>query len=424
MFAESFLHYIWKHRLFNPSQLVTVEGEEITVINPGTHNTNAGPDFQNARIKIGSTEWAGSVEIHINGKDYFRHKHQEDDAYLNVILHVVYNADKLLDHVQTLELKGRIPNRLVQKYKALTTVSHKIACESSIGLVDGMYVSSWVQRVAVERMEKKVEQYKHILSESENDWDYLLLVLLARAFGSNLNAQPFEMLIRRLDKGKLVKKHTADLMQLEAILFGMAGLLHDPRGNNEAYRNELAEEFVHIQHKHNLKEMDYTIWKFMRTRPSNFPTARLAQLCAVIHSDVLSLSMVVEADVDTIISSWDQITLQSYWVAHYNFGSSRKKKLKNHFSDQLIQTVMINAIAPFLFLYGSATDQDEMMTKALQVLEQIPAENNAIIREYESLGISTQNALDSQGLLGMYKDYCSQKKCVNCTIGNRILQAE
>lgn len=424
MFGESFLHYIWKHRLYNQSRLVTVEGEEIFVINPGIQNTNAGPDFQNARIRIGNTEWAGSVEIHINSTDYFRHNHQSDDAYNNVILHVVYHADKLLDHVSTLELKGRIPKRLIQKYQALTSVSRKIPCGPSISNVDDMYVGAWVQRMAVERMENKVAQYKQLLLESENDWDYVLMVLLARAFGSNLNAQPFEMLVRRLDKGKLIRKYRADIIQLEAVMFGMAGLLNESDLPNTEYESKLWTEFTHIMHKHDLKSMNKTIWKFMRTRPSNFPTARLAQLCAVLHSDILSVSILTETNVDSILKRWRQVSLQPYWVDHYNFGNTRRKKLKNHFSDQLIHIVMINAVSPFLFLYGTITGQDAVKEKALEVLEKIPVENNAIIRQYKTLGLSTQNALDSQGLLGMYKDYCSQKKCVNCTIGNRILQAE
>ncbi|MCJ8209322.1 DUF2851 family protein [Mucilaginibacter sp. RS28] len=424
LFTEDFLYYVWKFRLYDRNLLQTTAGEPVEIIHPGMQNTNAGPDFYNARIKIGDTLWAGNVEIHVAASDWHKHGHHRDKAYENVILHVVYKND-MPESVRAktlpiLELNERINGDLYSRYHNLIYGNQQIIpCEGTIKTVDDLTLRNWMTRVLVERLEKKSTAVLKNLEHNRGDWEETFYQHLAANFGFKVNALPFEMMAKSLPQ-QILGKHKNSPLQIEALVFGQAGFLEDEFKDD--YPKQLKTEYGFLRKKYNLQPIEKHLWKFARMRPLNFPTLRLAQFAAlVVQSNHLFSKIIEIADTKTLHQLFDDVAVNTYWDNHYRFEVESKPALKTMGSSS-VDNLMLNTIALFLFSYGKQYQQQKYTNRALQLLEQLPAENNAIVNDFVSLGVKIKTAFDSQALLELRSSYCNHKQCLQCGVGNKILR--
>lgn len=423
--TEEFLQYIWKHALLDRSAVSTTDGEPIEIIRAGLHNSDAGPDFFNAKIKIGNTLWAGNVEVHIKSSDWFKHKHQNDGAYKNVILHVVWEHDKDIELpggfvLPALQLKDFVSSDIYKKYEELKSSSKSIPCEKEIQKVNQLTLTSWMDRLVAERLERKTNLISSNLEKSINDWEETFYRLILRTLGNPLNSEPFERLATVLPF-KIIHKHRADILQVEALLLGQAGFLE---GNfKDEYIIRLQKEYQYLKNKLALTPMLKSEWKFMRIRPPQFPTIRLAQLAAVIHSQEHLFRKAMEADTEYDIIKLFSVKLSEYWLTHF-----RPDKLSNRKAGPIgkstIEILIINAVIPAMFIYGRNTGKEEISEKALGILHIIKPEKNNIIKKWESISIKAADAYESQALLQLRKEYCDLRRCVNCAIGHQLMNVK
>lgn len=424
LFTEDFLYYVWKFRLFDRNGLETANGEPVEIVHPGMHNTNSGPDFHNARIKIGDTVWAGNVEIHVAASDWHKHKHHNDKAYNNVILHVVYKNDMpqspQLKQLPTLELANRIPGELYGRYHQMMYGNQQlIPCEGTISVVDSLTMRNWLTRVLVERLEKKSAAVLETLALNKGDWEETFYQHLAANFGFKVNALPFEMLAKSLPQAML-GKHKNSSLQIEALIFGQAGFLEDDLADE--YPNQLKTEYRFLRKKYNLTPVEKHIWKFARMRPLNFPTIRLAQFAALIaRSNHLFSKLIEIKEVPALIDLFSNIPVHAYWDDHYRFDVIAKPASKQMGASS-VNNLLLNTLALVLFSYGKYNQQERYINRSLQLLEQLPAEQNAIIDDFEVLGVKSKTAFETQALLELRNNYCNFKKCLQCGVGNKILR--
>ena len=420
---EDFLQYVWRMGLFDPTNLQTTAGERVEIIQKGMHNTDAGPDFLQAQIIIGDTRWAGNVEIHLHASEWNKHQHQNDKAYNNVILHVVLDEDEPVNNqngnrIPCLELKNRIPKGLENKYLRLMNSEYWIPCQHQFHQVAAITKNSWLDRLLVERIEGRLEQFEERLSSNKNNWEETFYLFLVRAFGLKVNNEPFERLALSLPLNILLK-HKNNLFQMEALLFGQAGLLGGDF--RDEYPQSLQKEYQFLRKKYQLTPLPVEMWRFMRMRPANFPTIRIAQIATLIYQTEHLFSKILAArNIDEFINLF-QLRLSHYWKNHYIFDKespSRKKTL----GKQAIQLLVINTVAPFVFLYGVKQGDNQYKDKALDLLASIPPEKNKIINEWEKLGMEPISAYQTQALLQLKKAYCDRKRCVECSIGHQVLK--
>lgn len=419
--SERLLHFIWQFQYFNRSELATTAGEPVQVHSAGQYNTNQGPDFQNAKIRIQKTTWAGHVELHVKTSDWKKHKHQGDKNYDNVILHVVWEHDtepgELSNNLPVLELKGRVSKILLQRYEELMNHSSFIPCEKMLGTVKAITWRSWKDRLLAERLQRKAATAEQYLQENNYHWEETFWWLLARNFGAKVNAAAFEEIARSLPVN-ILAKHKTQLQQLEALLFGQAGLLKEKR--NDDYYNLLQREYLFLQQKYKLQPIHQPV-HFLRMRPGNFPTVRLAQLAALIQNSAHLFSKIKETVKAKDVKALFDVTANDYWHYHYRFGEATAFKKKNLGGD-MMDNILINTIAPVLFAYGSYHHEEKYKDKALQWLEKTAAESNSITKGFEQLGIENKNAFDSQALIELKNEYCSKKRCLECGVGNGLLK--
>ncbi|MEA2105889.1 MAG: DUF2851 family protein [Bacteroidota bacterium] len=418
---EEFLHYLWKYTLFNTSNLRTQTNEKVEVINPGLHNMDAGPDFFNAKIKIGDTTWAGNVEIHLKSSDWYHHQHHTDKAYDNVILQVVHQHDKDVylsnnSLVPTMEIQ--FDEILLKNYEKLIDSESWIACEKDLHTVDDFLIQKWIEALMIERLKDKALRLKQELKQTQNNWEETFYRHLARNFGFKLNAEPFELLARSLPL-KILAKHKNNLMQIEALLFGQAGFLNEETG--DVYYQKLKREYQFLNHKFQLKPIAKHLWKFLRSRPGNFPTVRLAQFAALIFQSKSLFSQIMDEQDMRKIRQMLQAKPSEYWETHYHFNKKSVKKTKP-LGQSAIQILLINTAVPFLFVYGKHRGKEEFCDRALRLLSQIKPENNSIISNWKRLGLKPENAFESQALIQLKNKYCTFKKCLQCSIGNYIIK--
>ena len=421
---EDFLHFLWKYKLFQSDSLFTEEGESIQIVNPGRHNTNAGPDFFDARIRIGDTLWAGNIEIHQRASDWNKHGHQNDPVYRNTILHVVSWSDiqvfnDLGSCVPVLVI--RWPHWIEDNYEMLIKSQDWIGCASLLYQVDPFRIKFFLNGIVIERLKQKIEAISKVLTETKDDWGETFYCMLARNFGLKENALPFEMVARSLPQSVLARHHDS-LFQTEALLFGQAGLLGEELFGDEYYL-ELRKEYRFLAVKYGLKPIEGHLWKFMRMHPGNFPTIRLAQFAMLIHHSKGLFSAVIEANNLEDLQQLFMVKASDYWDSHYSFNkpSVNRKKV---FGDQIFSLIVINVVVPFYFLYGESQNKLFLKDRALVILEQMPAENNSAISRWAGAGIIAANALESQALLHLQRNYCEPRKCLDCTIGHKIIVHE
>jgi len=422
-FPEEFLHYLWKFCLLKKQKFKTTSGDDLDIINVGLHNNHAGPDFESAKIRIGDTLWAGNVEIHIRSSDWNRHQHQFDPAYDNVILHVVSEHDQKIirndgTEIPVFEVKDLIPPEIAQNYDSLMAGLNWIPCEKHLSGIDPFFLKNWLSRILVERLEERSIQVKELLKEYKGSWDDAFYITLARNFGFKTNALPFEMMARSLPH-HLLGKYKDRAVQIEALIFGQAGFLNE--NMNEEYPRLIMHEYSFLRKKHDLIPVDTYLWKYMRLRPRNFPTLRLAQFAAlIIKSSHLFSRILNENDNKVIIKMFSELPLNSYWETHYRFGL-KCHQVKSTLGNDSIDNILINTVAVFSFAFGLLQGKNKQMNKGLNILEKLNPESNAVIRRFIELGFIPENAGHTQALLQLKKSYCDQKKCLSCGIGIKIL---
>ena len=417
---ESILHYFWQNKLFVSQEIKTTDGERVEIIDVGRINTDAGPDFFNAKIKIGDTLWAGNVEIHTASSEWNKHNHQQDKAYDSVILHVVLQADSdvyRIDGTKIPQLELKFPQQIETNYELLFSQQKWILCADKIDQVPSIVIQSWKNALLTERLEQKMSAIESLLNENNRHWEEAFYITLARSFGFGTNSQAFESLAKSLPLSVL-GKHKDQLFQLEALLFGQAGLLD--LETYDDYSANLKKEYEFLRAKYELNPLEKSQWKLLRLRPDNFPHVRIAQFAALIHSSTKLFSKITENPNLTYIRTLFAYETSTYWKANYLFGRESKVRTKR-LGEQSINGLIINTVVPFLFCYADQKKNDDLKDRALQILEQLESEHNAIITGWKTLGLNVDNAFDSQSLLQLKKSYCDEKKCLRCRIGHKIL---
>lgn len=415
---EQLLQFIWQFQYFNKGALNSTNGENIRVYHPGQLNRDQGPDFFNAKIRVGDTTWVGNVELHCHSSDWEKHRHHTDKNYHNVILHVVWVNDKAIENnIPVLELSGRVSILLLQRYAQLMVSSSFIPCEKNIGSVKEIVWRSWKDRLVAERLARKAKHAEGFLQKNNYHWEETFWWLLARNFGMKVNADAFEATAQSLPLSVLAK-HKNQIHQLEALLLGQAGLLQNEF--EEDYPRMLKKEYLFLKKKYQLPPVQVPV-HFLRMRPGNFPTIRLAQLSMVVHESSHLFSKIKETDdLDSIKESFD-VTANDYWHYHYRFDELTVFKKKKP-GTSMVDNIIINTIVPVLYLYGNYNHEEKYKQKALRWLEQTVAEENAITKGFSQLLIENKNACDSQALIELKNEYCNKKRCLECSVGNAILK--
>jgi hypothetical protein len=421
---EDFLSFVWQFRLFTSRQLVSTSGESLEILEPGFLNSHAGPDFFNAKIKIGPTIWIGNIEIHIKSSDWSAHGHTTNTAYDNVILHVVYEDDLQVQRtdgsrIQTLVVKDYLPTSLLDRYELLITGMTNFPCERQIQNLEPVTLHSWFSRVLMERYETKYLEVFQVLKNTKGNWEATFFHLLARSFGFKTNSIPFELLAGSIDL-QLFARYKDNPIQIEALIFGQAGFL--AADFQERYPAQLKSEYRFLKKKFSLQALDPSVWKFLRMRPASFPTVRLAQFAALMIKSQHLFSLILEADsLKSIKSHFEHLPVHSYWTNHYHFGKA-SLPTQTQMGALSIENIIINTVCLTLFSYGKAMDQPAFIDRAFAILEQLQGEKNSITAHYKNSGIKIENAFISQALLQLNKSYCTKKKCLNCGIGVKILK--
>ncbi len=416
--TEQLLQFIWQFQYYNKNELTTANDEDLEIISVGTHNTNQGPDFLDGQIKCDNTILAGSIELHINSSDWINHKHSQDKNYNNVILHVVWENDKDLKLTfPVLELKSRVSNLLLSKYEMLMNAKQFIPCEQQIAGINEIIIIAWKERLLVERLQEKASYVSKLLKENNQHWEEVFWQMIARNFGIKLNSDAFEAIAKALPIN-ILAKHKNQLLQIEALLMGLAGLLDN--GFEEEYPKMLQREFKFLQTKHNLVKVKISTL-FLRMRPANFPTLRLSQLAALVHESNHLFSKIKDAATIKEVEKMFNVTANDYWHYHYTFEEQTEYKKKN-LGKQMVQNIIVNTILPVLYAYGWYNNNEIYKLKALQWAEQLLPEINNITKGFEALGLANKSAYDSQALIQLKNKYCNEKRCLECAVGNKILK--
>lgn len=415
---ERLLQYIWQQQHYNTQSLTTTTGESLEILHPGTWNNHQGPDFSQARIRMGQIQMAGTIELHIRHSDWYRHHHHTDRNYGNVILHVVWEDD-LPGQVPVwpvLELSGRVPGTLLQTYQRWMQEAGFIPCGKQLSQVPEQAWMSWKDYMLMERLSRKgadLLQQRHV---PDGHWEEIYWRLLARYFGGKVNADAFEDMALRTPL-KVIERHKHSIHQLEALLFGQCGLLKTPF--EDPYPEMLRKEYLVLQRKHHLKPANIPV-HFLRMRPGNFPSVRLAQLAALLYKDTALFEQLLQCRDQRDYREFLTVTANDYWHHHYRFSEATQFQPK-HTGQQFIDTLIINVACPALYSYGEETHQPSLSDKALQWLATLPAENNQVINGFERLGLKPESAADSQSFLHLKAVYCDQRRCLECRAGISLL---
>ncbi len=424
---EEFLHWLWKNGYYDAGGLCDADGVPIEVLTPGEYNRDAGPDFFSTRLRIGGTEWAGNTEIHINSSDWYRHGHHTDHAYENVILHLVINNDAdtfTLSGRRLLNVTIRFDQGLWDNYVSLINNPSPLSCHGMIGTVDIPEVKQWLWKLAVDRLIRKGDEVERTVALTRNDWEETLYRRVVRYFGFRVNTGPFELLATRLPL-KIIRKHADRLTQVEALLFGTAGLLEETlfREAADDYFNLLAREYRMLRSKYSLQPVEGWLWKFHRLRPANFPTVRIAQLAALLcHSQGL-FSRVLEGYDRHSLGVILGAEASPYWRSHYQFGRV-VPAVTGRAGRQAVDLLIINAIVPLLFAYGRVRQQQEWCDRAVALLDSLPPETNGVVNDFVRAGLRPGSALASQALLELRNQMCRKQRCLHCPIGSSIIASE
>lgn len=421
---EKLLQFIWQHQYFNTLQLRTSCEKNLKILFPGEWNQNQGADFLDAKVRIDETIWAGNVEIHTFSSDWNLHHHSKDANFGNVILHVVWRHDTQItgvngDILPTLELESIIPNMLLNKYEILMNASDLIPCGKQFKAVQEFLLVNWKEKLILQRLQRKSLLIHKFSIENNFHWEETFWWLIARNFGATVNADCFENIARSIP-GNILAKHKHQVIHLEAILFGQARLLD--KNFTEAYPRMLQKEFKFFKEKYKFSSLSLQLF-FLRMRPANFPSVRLAQLAMLLKECNHLFSFVRESENLKDVMTMLDVTANDYWHYHYRFdepNTYQPKKVGN----QMVGSIMINTVIPTLFAYGSHLHEDAFVEKALSWLQQLSPENNAVTRHFKTIGFNNHHASDSQSLIELKQQYCDMKRCLDCDLGRSILKLE
>jgi hypothetical protein len=420
---EDFLQFIWQHRLFNNSSLKTQTGLDLEILKPGDLNTDAGADFFNARIQLGSIVLAGNIEIHVKTSDWLRHNHQHDRSYDNIILHVVYEDDAVIaqnkeNHVEVLALKPLISKDVLETYKQFEQSGAVLPCAFAFQKVPYSLAYTWINRMAVERLEKKMDEIEKRFNQFNGDFSQTFLAIIFRAFGFKTNSLPFELLASYLPVQVLLK-HINSSLQLEALLLGTAGMLEN--SFSDKYMRDLQNEYTFLRDKYKLAQLKGSIFKYSRLRPGNFPALRLAQLANLFHKQNDLLAKTERLRTSDELKEMLHVELSDYWKHHYKpDGTKVQSEIKMGLSS--VESLIINAFAIFYFFYGKKLDKPDYLQHAINLLESLRFEENSKTKKYEALLDHSKSALESQGLIHLHDNYCSKKRCLNCAIATAVFK--
>lgn len=419
---EKLMQYVWKHRLWRSEDMVTNTGKKVRVVDPGLLNTDAGPDFFNAKIEIDGHMWVGNVEMHYRATDWKRHHHDSDKAYDSVILHVVAKDDAPVRRTNG-EL---IPQLLLEvspqfnaDYASLVGATIEVPCATKIKQVPHLTIVEWVEGLAFERLHGKVERIHQLLDSFNGSWEDVCYVTLARNFGFGINNDAFERLARRTPL-RLLGKHSDSVLQIEALLFGQAGMLDAQKPGMDSYYNQLCTEYAFLSNKFQLTPMEKESWKLFRIRPQNFPYRRIAMLAQFIEGGFRMMNRILEAEGEKEMRALFEVELSGYWTKHYTFGKPNDRATAT-LSRSSIDIILINTVAPLIYAYGELTGSYEMTDKAIKLLEDLRAESNSIVSHFVAYGIDCPDALTSQALVQLKREYCDARKCIYCKIGHHLL---
>jgi len=430
---EQLLHYVWKHKMLPLHEMKTTKGLHVEVIDSGLHNMNSGPDFFNAKIKIDDTLWVGNVEIHDKASDWYLHKHDKDERYNNVILHVCGDIDmevKNQDGDCLPQMQLDVPEHVTRHYAELLSTDKYPPCYKIIPELSNLMVHSWMSALQTERLEQKTDAIISRVEQCNGSWEAGFFVTLARNFGFGINGDAFEQWALSIPLNDIAH-HRDNLFQIEAIFMGQAGLLdldtipekyhHDAIA--DGYFDKLKNEYVYLKHKFGLQQIDSNMWRFLRLRPQNFPHIRISQLANLYYAAKCSISQIVECDTVKEAMNTMHTGVTPYWETHYTFGSESEKNEK-HISPFSLNLLMINTVIPVLFAYGRHQSKEKYCDRAFDFLEQLKAENNHIVRMWKECGLNVDNAGDSQALIQLKNEYCDKKNCLRCRIGYEYLKGE
>lgn len=421
---EAFIHFIWQYQYFDKKGLCTSDGKPVNIIHPGIFNTDAGPDFKEARIRIGEIEWRGHVELHVNSSDWSAHFHQNDQAYNNVILHVVWKHNdeaRRQDNtvLPVVELQSLVGEEIIFSYKKLINSPCNIPCERQFSNIPDITWLSTLDKVLMERLSSKASLVKELLINNHQDWEETAYQLLARNFGFKVNSEPFQTLAETLPY-KILKKHADNRHQVEALVFGHAGFLaEEPVDDHQV---KLEAEYRFLKHKYQLNEgLSSVQWKFLRLRPANFPTIRLAQFVEVVYHLRSLFQSFLEVEGVTCLRKVLVVKQSEYWQKHYQFGKASAKR-NGSLGMKSVENIAINTVAPLLAAYGQYTDDTTYITRAVDLLQNLKAEKNRITDYWAALGVTASSAFDSQAMIHLYNEYCSRHRCLSCNVGASLIR--
>jgi hypothetical protein len=413
---EELLSWLWEFRVPALSGMYTVSGEPVDIIHPGYRNSDAGPDYHYARIRIGGREWAGQVELHVLSSDWESHGHSANPNYRNILLHVVWQHDKeptLLAErgISTLELKPLLEKGLPEAWDTLRNNSAEIACGGKPQREDPLLLRQWLDRMACERLARKTENVHRLLNAAGGNWEEVLYRQLAYAYGLRVNSHSMEQLAKQAPL-RLVNRYRGSALYLEALLFGVSGIL--PERSEEEYPAQLRVAFDGLKHAHGLLPMELSQWKYHRMHPAAFPDIRIARFAVLLRSinPLMSLLHLDLEETEKVFS----LPPHAYWIKHFRFGHE-SRRLFGYGAGILGELVMVDAMVPFLHAYGKWTGNEKFLIKAMDILEWVRPARNNIVREWDALGIHAESALDSQALIEARNNYCARRKCLSCIVG-------
>jgi len=418
---ETLLHYVWKHKLYDLSPLKTTNNEPVEVIDPGLHNTNAGPDFFNAKIKINNRLWAGNVEIHCRSSDWYLHKHEQDKAYNSVILHIIEteNQECISDQNGRVipQLILKIPDKIKENYEYLLHREVAIPCGEQIREIPQIYLSDWKNALLLERLERKTNDIESLLKDYSGDWNAVFYVTLARNFGFGINNDAFERLAKSVPL-KHILRHKNSSLQTEALFFGQTGFLEEEI--DDPYFISLKKEYLFLKNKYQLQNLEQHLFKSLRIRPNNFPHIKISQLATFSRSIETLFSKILEVENVKDIYPFFSLEIPEYWLTHYHFEKESVKRTKT-LGISAVNLIVINTISPILIAYGKKKQQNSIVEKGMQLLSSLPPEKNSITYLFKNTGMEIQNAADSQAVIQLKNEYCDKKKCIFCRIGHKVL---
>lgn len=417
---EELLSYIWKHQVFRKENLCTSDAEILHIYHPGILNTDAGPDFFNAKIQVGDIQLAGNIELHVRSSDFLKHKHEQDPAYSSIILHVVYEKDtELVLDCPELELKEFINEKLLSRYDYLRQGQGDIPCSALLDPQHGNW-PFWLERLFIERLEDRGAQLESILKSNAYHWEKTFYQFLSRAFGFNVNMLPFEIVGRNIDP-IFIHRNAGDITKMEALVFGLAGFLEEKP--QDGYQSGLIEEYGRLKHIHDLKHIDASLWKFHRLRPGNFPCIRLSQFAKLLAGRNRLLESILHAERLEDLILLFQVEASEYWKHHSYF--SKVSSIQNTaIGKESIQLLLMNAVFPFLAFYARKNHLLGLQERVLAFAHELSPEKNKILRKWTELNLKARNASESQALIQLYKKYCLKRRCLECQMGHVFLKKE